>query len=71
MTSRLGTGPQLFALRRFSEKVAASPDEPTRQVMARLAVLYGLWSLERSYVTYLAAGQLTGIMLHSAHIAEA
>ncbi|KAF0309198.1 Peroxisomal acyl-coenzyme A oxidase 3 [Amphibalanus amphitrite] len=47
---------ELFALRRFSEKVAASPDEPTRQLLTRLAVLYGLWSLETRYVSYLAAG---------------
>ena len=48
---------QLFALRRFSEKVADSPDQPIRGVLTRLLVLYGLWSLERSYIAYLAAGQ--------------
>ncbi|XP_037092897.1 peroxisomal acyl-coenzyme A oxidase 3-like [Pollicipes pollicipes] len=47
---------ELFALRRFAEKIASSWDEDTRRVLTQLAVLYGLWSLERNYVTYLAAG---------------
>ena len=52
---------KLFALRRFSEKVADSPDQPIRELMTRLLVLYGLWSLERSYIAYLAAGQLISL----------